>query len=269
MTFLLPTKKPHVSFSEIREWTECPFRHKLKYVEAIDAFVPSPVLDFGTAVHSACEHYLKTRQVDLSIVKKALDEAWEKNKDVKGFDAPEKEKLLEVAAVIMSELPTWLEKTFPGWEFMEAEELLYEQVDPSSEVKFKGLIDGVLVVPIKVRNKEKRIIWIIDWKTSAWGWSPDKRANFMTQSQIILYKHFWAKKHGVDPKDIRCGFVILKKSAKAGAHCELIPVSVGPVTSARSLKIMNNAITGIKKGLALKNRNSCKYCDFHQTTWCP
>lgn len=266
MSSLLPTKKPHVSFSEIREWTECPHRHKLKYIDQIDMFEPSPILDFGTAVHSGCEHYLKTRVVDLSIIKAALDKSWETHAGKPGFETSEKDKLLEVAAQIMSQVPGFLEKKFPGWEYMAAEELLYENVD-KSDVKFKGLIDGVLVVPTKVRNKVKKFIWIIDWKTSAWGWSPQKKSDPMVQSQIILYKHFWSVKHGVDPKDIRCGFVILKKSGK-GDLCELLPISVGPVAISRSLKILNNTISGMKRGIVLKNRNSCKYCDFYQTEHC-
>lgn len=267
MTSSLPTGKPHVSFSEIREWTECPHRHKLHHIDKIDNAEPSPILEFGTAVHSCCEHYLKTRIVDLSIVRAALDKAWEDHAGKKGFESSEKEKLLECSAQIMADVPTFLETKFPGWEYLAAEELLYENID-KSDVKFKGMIDGVLVVPTKVRTKIKKMIWIIDWKTSAWGWSPQKKSDPMVQAQIILYKHFWSGKHGVDAKDIRCGFVLLKKSGKAGARCELIPVSVGPVSVGKSLKMLNNTIAGMKRGIALKNRNSCKYCEFYQTEHC-
>lgn len=267
MTFILPTKKPHVSFSEIREWTECPHRHKLKYVDAISLFEPSPILDFGTAVHSACEHFLKTKEIDLSIVKAALDAAWTTNEGKKGFEPAEKEKYMETAAHIMVDVPGFLDKTFPGWEYEAAEELLYEPID-NSDVKFKGMIDGVLMVPTTIRGKIKKLCWIIDWKTSAWGWSPQKKSDIMVQSQIILYKHFWSAKHKVSPKDVRCGFVLLKKSGKIGTRCELVSISVGPVATTRSLKVLNNAISGIRKGLTLKNRNSCKYCDFYQTEHC-
>lgn len=266
-TYLLPTKKPHVSFSEIRDWSECPWRHKLHQIDKIMIAPPSPILDFGTAVHACCENYLKTKQVDLAIVKDALDKSWETNAGKPGFELKEKESLYETAAQIMSEVPAFLDKQFPGWEPLAAEELLYEDID-NTGVKFKGMIDGILVVPTVVRKKVKKFVWIIDWKTSAWGWSPQKRSDPMVLSQIVLYKHFWAIKHGVDPKDIKCGFAILKKSGKAGTRCELIPVSVGPVTSQRALKVLNNSISGMKKGLLLKNRNSCKYCEFYQTQYC-
>ena len=46
--------------------------------------------------------------------------------------------------------------------------------------------------------------WIIDWKTSgSWGWRRDKKQDLGMTAQLILYKHFWAKKHNIDLKDIR------------------------------------------------------------------
>jgi hypothetical protein len=276
MPFLLPTGKPHVSFSEIRQWADCPHQHKLHYVDHLDFSVPANVLEFGTAIHACCENYLKTRVIDLSIVKSKLDEAWIRvtaredytPEKIRGFSEKDKADLIEVSSQIMADVPTWLEGQFPGWQHLGAEEILYESISESTEVKFKGLIDGIIFVPTPVRGKMKDVIWIIDWKTSAWGWNREKRSNAMTQSQLILYKHFWSLKHGVDPKDVKCGFVILKKAAKMGEHCELIPVSVGPVSSARSLKVLNNAIRGIEKGIDIKNRMSCKYCEFKGTEYC-
>ena len=36
MNDAFPTGKPHVSYSEVRCWKECPFRHKLSYIDKID-----------------------------------------------------------------------------------------------------------------------------------------------------------------------------------------------------------------------------------------
>ena len=58
MTESFPTGKPHISFSEWKAWKECPFRHKLAYIDKIDTFQPSPFLDFGTAVHEGAESFL-------------------------------------------------------------------------------------------------------------------------------------------------------------------------------------------------------------------
>ena len=52
------SKREHVSFSEVKCWRECPWRHKLLHIDKIGTFEPSPFLDFGTTVHEGCETFL-------------------------------------------------------------------------------------------------------------------------------------------------------------------------------------------------------------------
>ena len=87
-------------------------------------------------------------------------------------------------------------------------------------------------------------------------------------AQLILYKHFWAKKHNIPFKDVRCAFILLKRGAKKGKVCDIVKVSVGPKTYIKGIKLMRNMINTVKKGMYLKNRNSCKYCQFYQTEHC-
>ena len=56
---MFPTGKKHISYSELRNWKECAYRHKLQQIDKIDLFKPSPYLDFGTNVHEGCELFLK------------------------------------------------------------------------------------------------------------------------------------------------------------------------------------------------------------------
>ena len=79
---LFPTGKPHVSFSEIKVWKECSYRHKLMYIDKVDLFEPSPFLDFGTAVHEGCETFLTTGEIDREKLLGDIRSAWEKY----GFD---------------------------------------------------------------------------------------------------------------------------------------------------------------------------------------
>lgn len=270
MSFLLPTNKQHISFSELKEWIECPYRHKLKYVDQIDKSLPSPVLDFGTSIHAVCEAYLKTRIIDISIFENSINELWEKNHSLNKplYDKESKINLIDSAKKILYEIPAWFETQFPNWKTYDAEELLYETINNETEAKFKGFIDCIIEVPTIIRKKEKKIIWILDWKTSASGWRQEKRRDFITQSQIILYKHFWSEKHKFNFDDIKCGFILLKKNAKANNKCELIKVSVGEKTKNKSLKLLSNAVSGIQKGLCVKNRTSCKYCPYFNTEHC-
>lgn len=262
---LLPTGKPHISFSEVKLWKECSYRHNLVHVKKIDVFKPSPILDFGTSVHSACENYLLTKQMDSSIAHKAMEKAWERNKDYPEFTAESLVKAKQESEMILQEVPEFLAREFPEWEVVDAEHQLYEAVDNQPHA-FKGFIDGV----IKARGKRgETIYWILDWKTTQRGWFREKRSDEMVKAQLALYKNFWCQKNPHIPfKDVRCGFVLLKKSAKAGEHCELFTVSLGEAPIKRSLKVVNNMLTSVKRGISIKNRDACTYCEFKDTEHC-
>lgn len=260
----LPTGKPHVSFSEIRDWKECSFRHKLKFVFKIDLGRPGPLMDFGTAVHASCEGFLKTRVMDTSRATNMIREVWAKNAELKGFEPAGLDGFIKEAEAILADVPAWMEENFPNWEYIDAEHFLYEPIEGHPHA-FKGFIDGVIRCD---GPRGKKLIWLIDWKTTSWGWTMDKKSDDMVRAQLVLYKNFWSTKTGTDPKDVRCGFVLLKRSAKPGHHCELVTASVGDVTTGRSLKVVTNMISSVKKGIAIKNRGSCTYCDYKDTPHC-
>lgn len=261
----LPTGKPHVSFSEVKLWKECSYRHNLIHVKKLDFSKPSPVLDFGTAVHSACEDYLLTRVMKTEICMHAMDEAWHRHAGQENFDDASLSNAKTEASAILSEVPDFLEREFPNWEVIDAEHQLYEQVEGHPHA-FKGFIDGV----IKTKGKRgEDIYWILDWKTTQRGWFREKRSDEMVKAQLGLYKNYWHQKNPHVPlKNIRCGFVLLKKSAKAGEHCELFSVSLGEVPIKRSLKVVSNMITSVKRGVSLKNRDACTWCEFKGTQHC-
>lgn len=268
----LPTGKPHVSFSEKNDWEACSYRHLLKYVKKIDLSKPGPLMDFGTGVHAACEDYLRTRVMKPEIAEAAIRKTWEKNKDLKVTDKNGKERPLydnveqyvKETQEILADVPAWVEETFPGWEFIDAEHYLYEPIEGKPHA-FKGFIDGI----IRCKGpRDKMLIWLIDWKTTSWGWKSEKKSDPKVISQLVLYKNFWSIKTGTDPKDVRCGFVLLKRAGKPGKHCELVTASVGDVTVGKSLKVINNMVTSIKRGIAIKNRANCMFCDYYATEHC-
>ena len=270
-----PTGKQHVSFSEIKCWKECSYRHKLLHIDKIDLFEPSPYLDFGTAVHEGCETYLKTKTVDTKKLHSDITSAWEKH----GFDDPEwvrnqpgwfkyapVDEWCQWATNMWNEVPGFLDETFPGWECFEAEEMLYETVE-AKNLNFKGYIDGIIKVPKK--KGQGYNYWIIDWKTAqSYGWRRSKKQDILMTAQLILYKHFWSRKHSIPLEDIRCGFILLKRGGKPGRICELVTVSVGPKALEKAGKILNNMISSVRGGMFLKNRNSCTYCAFKNTEHC-
>ena len=55
---------PHISFSEIKNWAECPWRHKLLYVDKLDVRSGNEYSAFGTAVHDTVEKMLQGTDQD-------------------------------------------------------------------------------------------------------------------------------------------------------------------------------------------------------------
>lgn len=255
-----PTGKPHVSYSEVRAWKECSWRHKLVYIDKIDKFVPSPNIDFGTHVHAECEEYLEKRTFNIERLESSISSGWAQ----KNFGDPT--SWIKEGKQILSDIPEFLESQFPEWEFIASEHALYEPIE-GSDVKFKGFVDGM----IRAKNKRGQDrLWIIDWKTtSARGWTADKKRDFLVQAQLALYKFYTSQKFEVDPKEIKCGFVLLKRGAKPGKSCELVDVSVGPKTIENSTRLVTSMIKGVESGKYLKNRTSCTYCEFKGTDHCP
>ena len=274
---LFPNGKKHISFSEVKQWKECSYRHKLVYIDKIDMFNDSPYLHFGTAVHEGCETLITTGEVDRDGILSVMKESWQKA----GFENPDwyskqpgwyKHQPVEEwerwANSMWDEVSTFLNETFPGWECFNAEEQLYEEIENlDKELKFKGFIDAVFKVP---KKKGKGFeYWIVDWKTAgAYGWRRDKKQDLGMTAQLILYKHFWAKKHNIDLKDVRCAFILLKRGAKPGKVCDIVNVSVGPKTHAKGVKLMRSMIKSVRRGMFLKNRHSCKFCPYEGTEHC-
>ena len=277
MTGLL---KEHISFSEVKQWRDCSWRHKLLYIDRLSTFEESPHLHYGTIIHDACEHYLKTKELKIDEVKSKIIEAWDEH----GFDREDfiilqttraelqgwkyrHSKLkdwLTWAETSLLSLPDFMEENFPSWELVSAEEPLYESIE-NHETKFKGYIDCIIKIPYK--NKYK--YWVLDWKTaSSRGWDRNKQSDFSVQAQVILYKDYWGRKNNIDLPDIQCGFVLLKKVKTVGKSCQLIKVSSGPKTIEKSEKLIKNMLSTVSKGMFLKNRNSCMFCEFKDTEHC-
>ena len=47
--------RKHISYSEIKVWDECPYKHKLVYIDEVKKFLGNEHTAFGTAVHEVCE----------------------------------------------------------------------------------------------------------------------------------------------------------------------------------------------------------------------
>ena len=252
---IISENKNHISFSEIINWYYCSYRHKLMYIDKINLKKPSEFLDYGSIIHSSCGDYIKTRNMNKEIAIDKIKESWKKN------NFPNLDEWVDSANNTLTEFPKFLDKTFPNWEHFSVEELLKESIiKEDNGLNFKGYIDTV----IKSNNKW----WIIDYKTCSWGWDARKKSSFINKSQLMLYKIYWCCKHNIDFSDVNCGFVLLKRTGKENHLCEFVKVYMGKRSQERVEKTIKNMVFSVKNKIFIKNRNSCKFCDYNETKYC-
>lgn len=262
-------KKKHVSFSEVKLYSECSYRHHIEYTLGIKQ--PETVhLIFGTAVHEAIENFIvnKTNKT-LSMCKKIYKWIKQNPKDKYLGDLDAKQWCSQ-ALLIYKDIFSWLQDEFPGHEVVGSEVSLYEPIKLiveasgrlSDDVCFKGFIDMV------IKDKDG-IYHIIDFKTTSWGWDKEKRSDTEKQYQLTLYKKFYCEKNNIDPKYVKTHFVLLKRTpAKNSKRAELITITSGnkKIDNAKLWLEKNTKL--INSGIKLKNRTACKHCPWFGTKNC-
>ena len=248
-----------ISFSEMKMWAECPYKHKLKYIDNLSGFTGNEYTAFGTALHHACESLVENNHLlsaENSFTQKFEQELSELDIDIDNKLVTDmRPQGLKIIPFI---LPA-LQERFPNYEVVSIEEELMVPI-PGFEKKFKGFIDLVLKTPDDKYH-------IIDWKTCSWGWNSRKKSDKVTNYQLILYKHFFSLKHDVDPKKIETYFALLKRTAKTN-NAEIFRITSGSKKTENCITFLENALKNISNKMYIKNRLSCKYCDFYKTEHC-
>lgn len=256
----------HVSFSALKNWNQCPFYYKLTYVDRIKGFEGNQYTAFGTALHTVCENILNgnssspNEMFDAEFLKELQSLPDNVRSEITPkiiTDMRDAGKRLSVAAI------PYLKETFGDFELVATEEELMELIESeqSQGYKFKGFIDLV------IRTSDGKI-HIIDWKTCSWGWDAQRRADPMTTYQLTYYKHFYAQKFNVDPKNIETHFALLKRTAKKDI-VEIFRVTSGPKKTSNALNLLNKALYNINNKNFIKNKLACAKCEFKGTSHCP
>ena len=210
-----------VSFSQYSMWSSCPQQYKLSYIDGLSESSSNIHSVFGSAMHETLQEYLSRC---LRISKSQAD----KNMDTKEFL---KEKMREFfikesndgADPICSkeELVEFLEdgylildyfqksKNFNNFFSLKDDELVAIEQPINTKilenVNFMGFIDFI------VRSKKTGRYRITDFKTSTKGWSKYQKSDPVKNSQILLYKKFYAELIGISPDIIDVEFIILKR----------------------------------------------------------
>jgi hypothetical protein len=254
----------HISFSELKIWNDCAYKHKLQYIDKVRVFTSTEYTAFGTAIHETCEKSLlneisEDQHGDYFEAKfkeevKILQEQGKVNEELVS------DMVLQGKA-ILSELYASISSYLGDYEVVSTELPLFERIQNLDfDYDFKGFIDLVLKTP-------DGKIHIIDWKTCSWGWDMKKKSDPMVTYQLTYYKNFYAQKFNVDPKMVETHFALLKRTAKKD-RVEFFRVSSGTKKIQNANMLLTKAITAIKNNKHIKNRLSCKGCEFYKTEFC-
>jgi len=261
------TEIKRISFSELKNWSECPYRHKLVYIDKLPHFSGNEYTAFGTAIHYVCENIVvgytsKVFPPDniIKIFMKKFDE--EINKLTCDINEQLISDMKKQGEDLVGYILPELKNTFKKYEVTSVEEQLLEDIDEIESYgrKFKGFIDLVIKTPDGKYH-------VIDWKTCSWGWDSRKKTAPMTTYQLTYYKHYFAKKHKINPDNIETYFALLKRTAKK-EKVEIYRVTSGEKKIQNSLKMLEKAVINIERKNFIKNRLSCKYCSFYKTEHC-
>tara|TARA_Y100000592_G_C5475029_1_gene321797 strand:- start:2964 stop:3848 length:885 start_codon:yes stop_codon:yes gene_type:complete len=253
-----------ISYSEFKNWTECPYRHKLIYVDKLPYFSGNEYTAFGTAVHKACEEKIPNKEIDAYSVfeRTFLKELKILKQEDHKFNNNLIIEMRNQARPICDNIFSSVLKEFGQFEVFSIEEQLLEDIDDFNSYgrKFKGFIDLVIKTPDDKYH-------IIDWKTCSWGWDSKKKADKIVNYQLTMYKHFFSKKHNINPQNIETHFALLKRTAKKN-NVEIFRVTSGPKKTINCLSVLEKSVINMERGMSIKNRLSCKYCKFYKTENC-
>lgn len=262
----------HISYSELKEWTDCAWKHKLNYIDKIKQFKGNEHTSFGSALHTVCEELVqnKDQEQDFELLFeqefiKNLQRVKESSPNIEFSNDLITSMRTQGKHIIQFILPA-LKKYFGKFKLYSVEEQLYEPIkNDKVDKKFKGFIDLIIYTP------DTKKYHIIDWKTCSWGWDSRKKSDKMITYQLTLYKHFWAKKHGKNYNEIATHFALLKRTANKN-NVEIFKVTNGEKKISNALKLLNKAVYNINKCNHVKNRLSCygKYgvCEYYKTKHC-
>lgn len=251
-----------ISFSELKIWNDCAFRHKLSYIDKISGFVGNEYTAFGKAVHTVCESLVLDESIDTQaeFKKNFVSEI----KSLPNFKSINKKLVVDMslqAKDLFDFIIPELKQYFGKYEVFKIEEPLFEEIiEFNTDYNFKGFVDLIL----KTQDGKYHVI---DWKTCSWGWKADKKSDSMTSYQLSLYKNYFSNKYNIEPNDIRTHFALLKRTAKS-KKVEIFEVTNGKKRVSNAVELLNKAITNINNKNYIKNRLSCGYCEFHKTSHC-
>jgi RecB family exonuclease len=216
-------------------WSSCPQQYKLHYIDGLSQSTSNIHSVFGSAMHETLQEYLdKCLRISKSQADKMMDlKEMLKNK-MKDFYLKELEQYQKHIST-KEEMIEFLEdgnlildyfqkpKNFNNFFSLKDDELVAIEQPINTKilenVNFLGFIDFI------VRNKKNGKYRVIDFKTSTKGWSKYQKADPIKNTQILLYKKFYAEMLNISQDMIEVEFIILKRKVSENTDYNIPRIS--------------------------------------------
>ena len=216
------TKNKVISFSQYQIFEQCPYKWALLYRDGHYKSEFSIHMTFGTAMHETLQYYLQVmynksiaaadREDIIGLFEEKLrnqyKQDYEKNNKTHFSNATELREFFNDGVAIINWFKKNKGKYFSKrfWHLLGIELPIILKPHPGyPSVLYKGLLDLVLY------NENTRNIKIIDIKTSTRGWKQKEKGDEVKNSQLILYKKFFAEQFDYPIENIDREYFILKR----------------------------------------------------------
>jgi len=250
-----------ISFSEISTWLNCAFQHSLKYIKGYSE--PSNiVLVYGKAMHSALQAlYTLSVSDSLELFQKELEDG----ANALGEYAPIEQVVTDYLVNGRELIRQYCKTPYARME-NKGIEISLEQKILGERVFFKGFID------ILLWDKKRNKYIIVDFKTTANGWTPSVKNDKVKRSQLLLYKYFILKNKralGEDLKDsdVECVFVLLKGKKQ---QLDYVHVDATEEQCIKAFRFLLEVVKKIyvEKKTKYKNTSGCFFCYWKDSPEC-
>ena len=281
-----------VSFSQYSMWSTCPHQYKLAYIDDLRESSSNIHSVFGSAMHETLQEYLSRclriskSQADKNMntkefLKEKMREFFVKESNDGQNPICSKEELVEFLEDGYAILDYFQKsKNFNNFFSLKDDELIAIEQPINTKilenVNFLGFIDFI------VKNKKTGRYRITDFKTSTKGWSKYQKSDPVKNSQILLYKKFYAELIGISQDLIDVEFIILKR--KLYENTDFIVPRISKHVPASGKPSVNKAWKGFSDFVESvfdvdgnyrtdvdfpKNPNKlCDWCEFKQRGIC-
>jgi len=208
-------KKKKISFSQFRQWNECPAQWKLNYLEGKRIYEASIHTCFGTAIHTVLQAFIKTLYTEgrTESNKLNLNELFDKE----FLNEVTKNKLVHTKEDFESftEDGKTILKSFTSNEnklkFFPSNKYEFVGIELPIDMPIKFNLQFVAFIDLVLREKQTGRIKIFDFKTSSVEWNKYQKTDDNKVFQVLLYKAFYSKAFNVPLEMIDVEFFILKR----------------------------------------------------------